>query len=146
MHKKKATASKHEDQHGKKKDHARSKNFKSNCKQRHNNSRNKHGRVLKWTLHGNVDINTAILERLERVVDSLQDNSVKMGQLLVCIMRSWTNKTRLMKSCLKIDKFLLTSTEKLKQSRKDLKETSVRLMKDSESWRRRCGPYLAVSL
>ena len=28
------------------------------------------------------DINTAILERLERVVDSLQDNSVKMGQLL----------------------------------------------------------------
>ena len=28
------------------------------------------------------DINTAILERLERVVESLQDNSVKMGQLL----------------------------------------------------------------
>jgi hypothetical protein len=26
--------------------------------------------------------NTAILERLERIVDSLQDNSVKMGQLL----------------------------------------------------------------
>ena len=28
------------------------------------------------------DINTAILERLEKVVDSLQDISVKMGQLL----------------------------------------------------------------
>tara|TARA_X000001036_G_scaffold304193_1_gene283151 strand:+ start:1248 stop:1667 length:420 start_codon:yes stop_codon:yes gene_type:complete len=28
------------------------------------------------------EINTAILERLERVVESLQDNSVKMGQLL----------------------------------------------------------------
>jgi len=28
------------------------------------------------------DINTAIIERLERVDDSLQDNSVKMGQLL----------------------------------------------------------------
>ena len=28
------------------------------------------------------DINTAILERLERVVDSLQENSIKMGQLL----------------------------------------------------------------
>ena len=27
-------------------------------------------------------INTAIIERLERVVDSLQENSVKMGQLL----------------------------------------------------------------
>ena len=28
------------------------------------------------------NINSAIIERLERVVDSLQDNSVKMGQLL----------------------------------------------------------------
>ena len=28
------------------------------------------------------DINTAIIERLERVVESLQENSVKMGQLL----------------------------------------------------------------
>jgi hypothetical protein len=29
-----------------------------------------------------AQVNTAILERLERVVESLQDNSVKMGQLL----------------------------------------------------------------
>jgi len=29
-----------------------------------------------------MDVNTAILERLERVVDSLQENSIKMGQLL----------------------------------------------------------------
>ena len=28
------------------------------------------------------DINAAIIERLEKVVDSLQENSVKMGQLL----------------------------------------------------------------
>ena len=28
------------------------------------------------------DLNTAIIERLERVVDTLQENSVKMGQLL----------------------------------------------------------------
>ena len=28
------------------------------------------------------DINSAILERLEKVVDSLQENSVRMGQLL----------------------------------------------------------------
>ena len=28
------------------------------------------------------DINTAILERLEKVVDTLQENSVRMGQLL----------------------------------------------------------------
>lgn len=29
-----------------------------------------------------MEINTAILERLERIVESLQDNSIKMGQLL----------------------------------------------------------------
>ena len=29
-----------------------------------------------------MDVNQAILERLERVVDTLQENSVKMGQLL----------------------------------------------------------------
>ena len=29
-----------------------------------------------------MDVNTAILERLEKIVDSLQENSVKMGQLL----------------------------------------------------------------
>tara|TARA_B100000941_G_C28262158_1_gene427132 strand:+ start:245 stop:625 length:381 start_codon:yes stop_codon:yes gene_type:complete len=28
------------------------------------------------------DLNSAILERLEKVVDTLQDNSVKMGQIL----------------------------------------------------------------
>ena len=28
------------------------------------------------------EINTAILERLEKVVDTLQENSMKMGQLL----------------------------------------------------------------
>ena len=28
-------------------------------------------------------VNDKLLERLERVVDSLQDNSVKMGQLLI---------------------------------------------------------------
>ena len=30
----------------------------------------------------NNNVNAAILERLEKVVESLQDNSVKMGQLL----------------------------------------------------------------
>tara|TARA_B100000965_G_scaffold7480_2_gene5809 strand:+ start:3655 stop:4041 length:387 start_codon:yes stop_codon:yes gene_type:complete len=29
-----------------------------------------------------MDVNTAIIERLEKVVESLQENSVKMGQLL----------------------------------------------------------------
>ena len=35
-----------------------------------------------WIRMDETGVNTAILERLERVVESLQDNSVKMGQLL----------------------------------------------------------------
>ena len=35
-----------------------------------------------WTMDDSAGVNAAILERLERVVESLQDNSVKMGQLL----------------------------------------------------------------
>ena len=31
---------------------------------------------------GDNSVNTAILERLERIVESLQDNSIKMGELL----------------------------------------------------------------
>ena len=33
-------------------------------------------------MDNNNNVNTAILERLERIVESLQENSVKMGQLL----------------------------------------------------------------
>ena len=33
-------------------------------------------------MHDNNNVNAAILERLEKVVQSLQENSVKMGQLL----------------------------------------------------------------
>ena len=33
-------------------------------------------------MENNNNANTAILERLERIVESLQENSVKMGQLL----------------------------------------------------------------
>ena len=39
------------------------------------------------------NLNTAIIERLERVVDTLQENSIQMGEfLLLYIMRSWTSK------------------------------------------------------
>ena len=33
-------------------------------------------------MEDNTNVNAAILERLEKGVESLQDNSVKMGQLL----------------------------------------------------------------
>ena len=41
------------------------------------------------------DINTAIIERLERVVESLQDNSVKMGQLLAVHDEKLTKQDRI---------------------------------------------------
>ena len=41
------------------------------------------------------DINTAILERLEKVVDSLQENSVKMGQLLAVHDEKLTKQDRI---------------------------------------------------
>jgi len=39
--------------------------------------------------------NTAILERLERIVESLQDNSVKMGQLLAVHDEKLTKQDRI---------------------------------------------------
>ena len=41
-----------------------------------------HGRCGCRKLEDNNNVNAAILERLEKVVQSLQENSVKMGQLL----------------------------------------------------------------
>ena len=41
------------------------------------------------------DINTAIIERLERVVESLQENSVKMGQLLAVHDEKLTKQDRI---------------------------------------------------
>ena len=42
-----------------------------------------------------MDVNTAILERLERVVESLQENSVKMGQLLAVHDEKLTKQDRI---------------------------------------------------
>ena len=41
------------------------------------------------------NINTAILERLERVVETLQENSVKMGQLLAVHDEKLTKQDRI---------------------------------------------------
>ena len=41
------------------------------------------------------DVNAAILERLEKVVQSLQDNSVKMGQLLAVHDEKLTKQDRI---------------------------------------------------
>ena len=52
------------------------------------------------------NINTAILERLEKVVSSLQDNSVKMGQLLAVHNEKLDNQD-------KIDQVLFEKVDRL---------------------------------
>ena len=44
---------------------------------------------------GRMDVNSAILERLEKVVSTLQENSVKMGQLLAVHDEKLTKQDRI---------------------------------------------------
>ena len=46
-------------------------------------------------MENNTNANTAILERLERIVESLQDNSTKMGQLLAVHDEKLTKQDRI---------------------------------------------------
>jgi len=53
-----------------------------------------------------MEVNAAILERLERVVESLQDNSIKMGQLLAVHQEKLDQQE-------KIDEVLFTKIDSL---------------------------------
>ena len=68
------------------------------------------------------NINTAIIERLEKVVESLQDNSVKMGQLLA------VHNEKLDKQD-KIDEVLF---EKIDNLNKDFNRETVAIKKGCE--------------
>ena len=68
------------------------------------------------------EINTAILERLEKVVDSLQDNSVKMGQLLAVHNEKLDKQDR-------IDAVLF---EKVEALHKDLDRNTAEIKKGCE--------------
>ena len=46
-------------------------------------------------MEDNTNVNAAILERLEKVVQSLQENSVKMGQLLAVHDEKLTKQDRI---------------------------------------------------
>ena len=70
-------------------------------------------------------VNDAVVERLERVIEALQDNSIKMGQMLAVHDE-------------KLDK-----QRKLKQA---VKETYEKLMTVLDSWKRKCGLFLVVLL
>ena len=68
------------------------------------------------------NINTAILERLERVVETLQENSVKMGQLLAVLNEKLDKQDR-------IDAVLF---EKIESLHKDLERTTTEIKKGCE--------------
>ena len=68
------------------------------------------------------DINSAILERLEKVVDTLQENSVKMGQLLAVHNEKLDKQDR-------IDAVLF---EKVEALHKDLDKSTAEIKKGCE--------------
>ena len=68
------------------------------------------------------NINTAILERLERVVETLQENSVKMGQLLAVHNEKLDKQDR-------IDAVFF---EKIESLHKDLERTTTEIKKGCE--------------
>ena len=68
------------------------------------------------------NINTAIIERLERVVDSLQENSVKMGQLLAVHNEKLDKQDR-------VDEVLF---EKLDNLSKDMNRETTAIKKGCE--------------
>ena len=70
----------------------------------------------------NASINTAILERLERVVDKLSDNSTKMGELLAVHNEKLDKQDR-------IDAVLF---EKVEALHKDLDKSTAEIKKGCE--------------
>lgn len=69
-----------------------------------------------------MDVNSAIIERLERVVESLQDNSIKMGQLLAVHQSKLEQQE-------KVDDMLFTKIDHL---HKDLNEKTDQIKKGCE--------------
>ena len=82
-----------------------------------------------------MDVNSAILERLEKVVDTLQENSVKMGQLLA------VHNEKLDKQD-KVDEILF---EKLDRLSEDLKRETHLIKKGCERDIRLIDDRLRVS-
>ena len=77
-------------------------------------------------MEDNTNVNAAILERLEKVVESLQDNSVKMGQLLAVHNEKLDKQDRidavLFEKIEQVDAEIRSDTQQI--LRKDVKEIS----------------------
>ena len=80
------------------------------------------GQQIRKMDDNNTNANTAILERLERIVETLQDNSVKMGQLLAVHDEKLDKQDR-------IDAVLF---EKIESLHKDLERSTSEIKKGCE--------------
>ena len=73
------------------------------------------------------NVNAAIIERLEKVVETLQDNSVKMGQLLAVHNEKLEKQDRIDGVYLrKLNRFIERSTVRLRRLRQDVREIFAR--------------------
>ena len=95
----------------------------------------------------NNNVNTALLERLEKIVESLQDNSVKMGELLAVHNEKLDKQDR-------IDAVLFEKIESLhrevNRQSTDIKkgcERDIRKVDDRlRLMEKKCGLYLVLLL
>ena len=93
------------------------------------------------------DINTAIIERLERVVDSLQENSVKMGQLLAVHNEKLDKQDQIDQVLFeKIDRLHSDLNRDTDQIKKGVSVTSDSSTTVLDRWKRKCGLFLVLLL
>ena len=80
------------------------------------------------------NINTAIIERLEKVVETLQENSVKMGQLLAVHNEKLDKQDR-------VDEVLF---EKIDNLNKDMNRETLAIKKGCERYIRKVDDRLRM--
>ena len=101
-------------------------------------------------MEDNTNVNAAILERLEKVVQSLQENSVKMGQLLAVHDEKLTKQDRidtvLFEKIEQVDTKLDRHANDIKKGReRDIKLVDARLRTIEKNMRTIAGSLTIIS-
>ena len=72
-------------------------------------------------------VNDAVIERLEKVIDTLSENSVKMGQMLAVHDEKLDKQDRIDAVLLrKLNRFIERSTVKVRRLKQDVREIFAR--------------------
>ena len=92
-------------------------------------------------------VNDAVVERLERVIEALQDNSIKMGQMLAVHDEKLDKQDRidavLFEKVESLHREVNRQAQEIKDGAKGIYEKLILVL---ESWKRRCGLFLVVLL